>query len=285
VNPPQNIDAGTWNTTGDAVSSTGYCAVSINSGSPHEFFHTITGDNPYQNNRFQLKNNQGDQLSFTLNAYQPSTTAWTPISPAQSKRIDKGLLDCSGSGQSPFGLQIHLTELELAAVPAGTYTETLHMLTGSLSSDPEYEVYDTITVSVIVPNVIQVNQLDDLNFGIYAGVGDLTLTEEFFVFATQGNHYNILLSDNSDNTGWALTHSNDPASSIPYELQASTTTFSPTFYTLTENVSHATFHASDNPNCVTGEKAFLRVNIKEADIVNKKNGTYTGTITVFVSTP
>jgi spore coat protein U-like protein len=285
INAPQDIDAGMWDTTNDIVVTTGYCAVATKNGSERRIFHNVVGDNPYNGNFFQLQSADGDLLRFRLAAYRPSRSAYLNANPEANRRIDNGLLDCTGQGQSPNSLRVTITAADMAIVPPGTYTETLTIRSRTRSNQASNEVFDTITVTVFIPYSIQVHQLDDLDFGVYAGSGDLTLTEEFCVFVTQGGTYNIMVSDDSAGNGWALTHNTAPASTIAYDLQVTMTQFLPTFFSLLENTLYSGPLGSDDPNCITGEKAYLKININEADIVNKTGGIYTSLVTIFVSAP
>jgi hypothetical protein len=282
-NPPQNIDAGFWDGTTPVTIDSGYCAVALKNGAVKRFHQLVSGLNVYNGNFFQVENENGDSIRFRLQGYRPLAGTWVYINPEASKRIEEGESDCGSSGFSPFGMRVLFNPTDLAAASSGEYTESLTVRTRTRRSNAAPEVYDDFDVRIYIPYKIQVHQLNDIDFGLYAGSGNLTQDEEFCVYVTQAGDYSIMFEDDSVGVGYNLTNENVPSWVIPYEMKASMTKYLPTFYNLNKGVTYTGPNGSSDSNCTTGEKAYVRININEADIVGKGGGTYKSILTIIVA--
>jgi hypothetical protein len=282
-NPPQDIDAGFWDGTTPVSIDSGYCVVNTKSGSINRFHQFVSGLNVYDGNFFAVENDSGARIRFRLQVFRPLAGTWIFMNPEFSKRIEEGELNCDSSGFSPFSIRVIFDPTDLAAAAPGEYTESLTVRTRSRKSNANPEVYDSFDVRIYIPYKIQVHQLNDIVFGTYSGSGDLTQDEEFCVYVTQAGDYSIMFQDDSVGAGYNLTNESMSSWVIPYDMQASMTKYLPTFFSLNKGVTYTGPNGSSDSNCATGEKAFIRININEADIVGKGGGTYKSILTIIVS--
>jgi hypothetical protein len=282
-NPPSNIDAGTWLYTGGLRTNTGYCMVGTRNGNQRRSFHWLFSDIGEAGNYYLAQNQFGDQVQFRMRYYRPSAATYRNLNAGAARRIDDGLLDCSGQGQSPFSLEVYVREQDLQGQAAGTYVANMDIYTTTNKNTFDPLSFDTMEVRFTIPKGIQVNQLDDITLGVYGGSGNMSADESFCVYTAGTSTYSLLVSDDSANSGFAMTHTLLPSEQLSYQLSYSNTTIAPTTFSVTENVSINTQTSDGIVNCGNGELATLSVFVAENDILALKAGVYQSIISLVVS--
>jgi len=137
-------------------------------------------------------------------------------------------------------------------------------------------------VTVTISNEVRITGLADIDFGTYPAVGDLATNYDLCIYSNMpGATYDITAS--GDGAGSAFTIASG-ANTIAYTVDWNDVTGTPGQSQLTTTVPVAQTGANQQTSdcSVGGDSANLEIEITNAAIVGKPNGTYTGTLTLLI---
>lgn len=145
----------------------------------------------------------------------------------------------------------------------------------------------TSIVTAVIPGLVRITGLDDLNMGTYdpAAPGDMTASSVFCVYRNStGGEYTLTLEgdggvdattdfeiDNgTDELAYTVDFGDDSAGTL--------TNYATPAAALTDQVAN-----SVDATCSTGVQAELEVTVSDADALSARAGTYTGDLIVTVT--
>jgi len=188
-----------------------------------------------------------------------------------------------------------LTVLAITAMTAAT--PALAATDGTLDTTSSTGTFD---VTVNIPKMVRVSGLDDLTFNITPAM----LTEPYFSREDQTSTFCVYSNDGADGAyamtvsgqasglgggrPWALS---GPGGQLPFAMWTSDNTGSQfkTFRFPNQTVNYLS-NADGNGrrttlNCgAQGDNATIKVGVNDSDLIAAQAGTFTGTVTVTVST-
>jgi hypothetical protein len=146
----------------------------------------------------------------------------------------------------------------------------------------------TVDLHILVPDLVLVNNLDDIVLNYNRGAGDVSVVETFCVWGSPGLEYDITF-DSSNPAGSAVFTAVSGTDTVEYTLDFDDwsvgTAFAAVDNGVTMNNGGVGYTAANAavPGC-TSDNAALRVNATEAgNLINAPAGDYTDTLTVTVA--
>lgn len=138
-------------------------------------------------------------------------------------------------------------------------------------------------VSLTIPDRVQVSGLQDINFGTFVS-GDFDTNYPLCVYSnTPTARYGITITGDGAGGAYTLTNGTD---TIPYQVfwnETAGTTVGELVLTAGTKLGNRSNANQVSYTCATGgDSANLRVWIQDANMRGITNGTYTGTMTIFV---
>ena len=130
----------------------------------------------------------------------------------------------------------------------------------------------SLDLEVVIPALVRVSNLSDVDFGSYDGEGDLSETQQICVYSNATDGYN-LRAESVNVGGFAL------------DSGSNTLSYSVTIggVALTENSLVAMTGANTTSvNCGGGGDTAMVLTIAEPDLQAAPSGTYTDTLTLYV---
>lgn len=233
----------------------------------------------------------GGTAPFTLaNGAQtvPVGMTWTdtvtgtvyPLSPgvATPEVLTGRVAGCPGGNNGLLTMTVLNTDLGLR--PAGTYSRTFTIEAVNTGSGRTRRSA-SVTLSVVIPPVIRISNIDDLMLGTFNGVNDLVLADTVCVYRNGGSLYGITATGNGPGGAFAVANG---AVSVPY-----TVTWQDTLGTLplTPGVQ-APGRGNANTTSATcsggaANNATYTVRITAASLLTAlQPGAYTGVLTLMV---
>ncbi len=266
-----------------------------------------SGDVDFDGNPFCVGSFTGDSCSAEADNYRVRLTNGTPGSSGQFRILDgtnslpisivytdlangspdtltegmwttsaKNGSDSCDSDNAQFTVLI--SELDLLAVPAGDYSETMFILFEQIENGSE-TYSDTVDIALTIPDLVQVSGLNDINLGTWDGIGNQSNSEDICVYRNSSGSYAITFTGSGGGNAFVLTNVGvDLAYSVTY-FDGSTTVSASTGIALTGR----TGHNQSSTICSGGTNATIAVSILENIIRSAPPAVYSGTLTMLVS--
>lgn len=233
---------------------------------------------------FTLRSDNNDFLKYRIDFLNHKNNSYQNLQNNKLRNNIQGKTYCDSSDSRPQKIRITISHSELKKARAGEYRDMVFLLSAKNGLVYTYDIfYINLTIN---GGQIQINQLDDVNFGDYQiGMGSLSAEEKFCVYVSPNDSYNINITDGkgSGNTFY-LTGSTE---NIPYKAYFRTT--STNYYAITNGATMGSFTGNEVENCTNqegyqgGERAYIKLEINENDILNASPQTYKGQIYLTVS--
>ncbi|MEX1032641.1 MAG: hypothetical protein WDZ30_04725 [Cellvibrionaceae bacterium] len=184
-------------------------------------------------------------------------------------------------------LTMTINQADLYAVPAGTYTASFSLMAqrigGGGGSD---SASDTLGATLVIPQLIQVSGIDNINMGNYDGLSASVNQNEPYCIYTNAGDYTVTPSSTvgSSAGSYALSAGADQ---VEYTVRVSNTSDASNGTLLdngeTSQALSANQSAPLSPSCSGSDNAAVYVEILGSELQAKPAGTYTGTLTLQVA--
>lgn len=235
---------------------------------------------------FTMRNSNNNFLRYNMEVYDYNKSSYKELKQNNYTKDIKGLIDCDGNNAYKQSLKVTVNLEDLQNIPSGTYWDLVYLTAGD--KNLAY-TQDLFYVSIkIEGGRIQINQLDDIDFGLYKlGQGDLSVTEQFCVHQSPSSNYNISIYDSyrgRNGNNFNLYAGNE---SIPYKVYYRTTRTG--FYKIENGSTIGSFKSNSVVNCTNseygseGEKAYIKIEIKENDLIKSSPELYKGILYITAS--
>jgi hypothetical protein len=235
---------------------------------------------------FTLRNNNSniDKLKYRISFLNYSNNNYVTLKNNDYKKNIRGKKICDRSDARLQKIKITINLNDLRNVNSGSYWDLVFLTTAIKGSVYTYDLF------YIFLNLdsgrIQINQLDDINLGKYqVGMGNLSKEEQFCVYVSPDNSYNINIYDNS---GAGNTFNlNSGNNKIPYKVFFRTT--STNYFPISNGSTTGSFIGNSSQNCTIqegnlgGERAYIKLEVNESNLENALPENYTGQIYLTVS--
>lgn len=177
-------------------------------------------------------------------------------------------------------LKIHASATDIQAVPPGTYSSQFSF-TATNSGGGKSSANFTVSVEIIIPNSIQVTQIDDIALGTFDGSNNISRADTLCVYQANGGQYAVTLTGSGSGGAFELASG---GSSVPYAVSWNdgngAQTASPGIPLPGMGNSH-----SGDPQCNGGasNNATVTVDVLANDIsAATASGVHSGVLTVMV---
>lgn len=141
----------------------------------------------------------------------------------------------------------------------------------------------SVSISVTVPNLVRLTNLDDISLGTWSGTGDMSGSDNVCVWSTT-RKYAITATGSGTSGAFTLTNGGASPSTLAYSVEwkdtsgAASGSALTTATALTGQTSNVT-----STTCGGGTNATLLVKILEANLAAAPAATYTGTLTLVIA--
>ena len=233
---------------------------------------------------FTLRSDNNEFLKYRIDFLNHRNNSYQNLQNNKLRTNIQGKQYCNTSDSRPQKIRITISHSELKKARSGEYRDMVYLVTAKNGLVYTYDIF-YINLS-INGGQIQINQLDDIDFGDYQiGMGDLSAEEKFCVYVSPNNIYNINITDGkgSGNTFY-LTGNRE---NIPYKAYFRTT--STNYYSITNGATMGSFIGNSVQNCTNhegysgGERAYIKLEINESNILDASPQVYKGQIYLTVS--
>ena len=286
-NPMDNIDIMSWaGATSDLIGTSNFCILSyqgsdpttplqyelaayqINPGGTPGFVleHTVTSDRMNVTMVFNATNGS----SYTLSNYD-ITGYFTPLIP--------GTGNCTAGAAS---LDVTVPAAEIASAQAGIYTGTLGIdLLQYLPSGSTSAYSGILQFQVTVPELAQINRLNDAILTRATAQDDFTVTEPFCIFRNGQGGFSLTFNGTNDSGG---SFNLLDLTTVPYTVEVgqsgSWQTVTPG---VTINAATSGFTGDAVRDCAGADNTDLRLTLFAIDANTKAPGNYVDTLTIMVA--
>ena len=234
---------------------------------------------------FTLRSNENEFLKYRIDFLNNRNNNYQNLQNNKFKNNIQVKLYCDTSDTRPQKIRITIDYNNLKKARAGEYNDLVYLVAGKNGSIYTYDIF-YINLS-INGGQIQINQLDDIDFGDYQiGMGNLSAEEKFCVFISPNDTYNINITDGvGSGNNFYLTGNNNE--NIPYKAYFRTT--STNYYQIINGATMGSFTGNEVQNCTNqegyqgGERAYIKLEINENDILDASPQIYKGQIYLTVS--
>lgn len=163
---------------------------------------------------FSLANGAGQTVPVTLSWTDTIAGATFALAPAAatSNTLTGRLAACPGGNNGLLTLAVAATDLGAAA--PGTYSRTFAVEATNLGSGRSRRSAN-VTLSITIPTVIRISDINDLVLGTFDGVNDLVASDTVCIYKNGGLLYGITATGSG--VAGAFTLSNG-ASTAPYSV-------------------------------------------------------------------
>lgn len=282
VSPRATTQVITW-TGGDLIQVVDLCIESLEEPSPNTFIlipyrasASIAGSTAYE---LKLAAQPPIPAAVTLTDlvtgtdYTPAQGVFTPTTLSGTYR------NCPDGNN--FRATIFVSAADLGDSLPGTYTATFRIDLQNDGSGKKQD-FSNIDLSVTIPAIIRVGNVDDVVLGLFDGVNDQSGVDTLCVYRNGGTLYSVILSGSG--TGGAFTLANG-AVAVPYAVTwddgNGAATVTPGVALLNRDNA---FNANSSCNAGAADSATLGINVLASDLLSAMiPGQYAGTITILVA--
>lgn len=203
---PVAVDLGVWSGKGDINhDSHSFCVRSSISGIAENYRVKITDP-------FVLEGDTAD-IPFTLIYEDTQIGSTETITAGSFSHANKtGLINCNSASNGKFSIIINETALQKAV--AGHYSNTLAVEVEQLSTGNN--ATSTLTTSIIIPDLIRVSDISDIDLGIWDGRSDMKGSTSVCIFKNVAGSYSVTLTGSGDAGALTLTNGDKD---IPYSVR------------------------------------------------------------------
>jgi hypothetical protein len=236
--------------------------------------------------QFTMRNRNNDFLKYKMEFYNYNNNSYKKLQQNVFVKNIKGVTNCDNDNAYKQKIKITVDLDNLQNAPSGTYWDLVYLASGKNNQAYAQDLY---YVSITIEGGrIQVNQLDDINFGIYrVGQGDLSITEQFCVHQSPASTYNLSIYDTHPESGDWKFNLDSGNQAIPYKVFYRTT--STGFYPVNNGSTMGSFKSNEVVNCTnsetanTAERAYIKIEISESDLLKSVPELYKGTLYITAS--
>ena len=236
--------------------------------------------------QFTMRNNNNDFLKYKMEFYNYNNNTYKKLQQNVFVKNIKGVTNCDNDNAYKQKIKITVNLEDLQNAPSGTYWDLVFLASGKKGQAYTQDLY---YVSVTLEGGrIQINQLDDINFGVYrVGQGDLTITEQFCVHQSPTSTYNLSIYDTHPESGNWKFNLDSGNQAIPYKVFFRTT--STGFYPVHNGSTMGSFQSNKVVSCSNaeeagvGERAYIKIVISESALINSVPELYKGTLYITAS--
>lgn len=283
-NEPNNVNLGVWDGNSTMQSEEGFCAVSylsffFNFSLGIEFIFSSTQGYSNDNKFILINNKDGSSLSANLEVLNVDTGNYTTVIP--ETRIDGGTgrTNCNNQGQSPWFVRVTIEPEDLENASDGTYSaQVSFQSTNEGRTNPS--TTDTFNITVQVPYIVQVSQLNNINLGTFSLTGNLSGEDQFCIFRNKNYAFNIRFNDGEGGVNYLLRGQN-LNDTLPYKV--SFRADSTSYVESTKNVPISYSPVTSSVNCQNSEKYYIKVETEQDDMIASLADNYNSTLSVIVS--
>lgn len=269
-------------TSGDVVQTASFCVESFEEAPDKKSAVTT----PYSVNAsigggtapFTLANGAGQTVPVSITWTDTIANTTTTLSPGVTtpRTLTGRLAGCPGGNNGLLTLTV--LNANLGALPAGTYTRTFAVEASNVGSGRSRRTAN-VTLSVVIPAIIRISGIADLNLGTFNGTSNLSLADGVCIYRNGGSLYGVMATGNGAGSSFRLANG---AVSVPY-----TVTWQDTLGTvsLTSGVQ-ANGRGNANvtsPTCGGVNNATFTVTVTAANLLTAlQPGAYGGVLTLMV---
>ncbi|MDF2444827.1 MAG: hypothetical protein K0S46_63 [Moraxellaceae bacterium] len=203
---------------GDVVEQASFCVESFQEAPDKKSSSPI----PYSINAsiggaatpFTLANGAGQTVPVTIawtDVIAGSTSTLSPAVPTPETLVGR-LAGCPGGNNGLLTLTVLNTSL--GAMPAGTYTRTFSVEAANSGSGRARRAAN-VTLSVVIPAIIRVSNINDLVLGTFNGVSNMVASDTICIYKNGGALYGVTATGSG--AAGAFTVANG-ASVAPYTV-------------------------------------------------------------------
>jgi len=151
----------------------------------------------------------------------------------------------------------------------------------------------SLDVSLSVATLFRISGIRDMNFGTYAGSGNLTDNDDICVWTNAAaGTYRVTARGNGGGASdylFSVAKTGDATKTIGYTVRWNTQAGTSGNFALTNNVvtSNLSGANTESSTCASGASATanFQVQFTEDDLLDARSGTYLGTLTLIISAP
>lgn len=214
ITPASQTDSVNW-AGGDLTGNFNFCVLSSNGfplftpAVPYSVTGTVSGATP-----FTLESGT-DSIPVTLEWLHIQQGIRDTLQPGvPTAEIFPGLSFFWCPNGDNGRLIVSITESDLVAAVPGTYSQTFDITVGNSGTGANTDTAQ-VTLTVTIPDSIQVTQLDDIYLGSFDAVSDLSGSDSLCVFRRGGGPYGVRITGSGPGGAFTLEHN---TSSIPFSV-------------------------------------------------------------------
>lgn len=280
--PLNSTHAFTWS-TGDVSAQVSLCVESFQEAPDkkssnvvgYDISASIGGTAP-----FTLANANGQTIPASLTWTDTLAGTTSALAPEVALTGQTGALAACPGGNNGL-ITIVILNAELGAAPQGTYTRQFAVEVSNGGSGRSRR-RGNVTISVTIPPVIRVSDINDLVLGTFDGISNMAGSDTVCVYMNGGTLYSITASGSGAGSAFSIANG---SSIVPYAV-----TWQDTLGTaaLASGVQAANrgnaFTADTSCNGGAGNNATVTVTLQAADLLTAMQpGLYSGVLTLMVA--
>jgi hypothetical protein len=282
LDPISDYDFGSWANAGSLSLTNTTCATMIRAnGSLSDYRVRVSDLYTSANGNFYLYldgDNSSTSLEVTVDHMDISEGTYDSLQEniQASDDHDSPALNCPS--EDNLYLRVNIASSELAGKPGGDYEGyfELRVKRGNALATENFYVNVTVAAS---PEV-QISHLDSVDFGQHSGLGDLSVTETFCVYSSEGS-YNISVDSTGRTGGNHYLLATSGGDTIPLAILFADNGTGPGTVQLNSNTASGTGHTSST-DCAGTDNASLTFQLAESDLQAASTGTYSEQITILI---
>lgn len=282
VAPRATTLAVTW-TGGDLVQVIDLCVESLEEPSPNTFilFPYRAGTSIAGSTAYELKQPGQPPIPAAVTLTDLVTGVdYTPLYGDFTPTTLSGTYRNCPNGNN-FRATIFVSAADLGDSLPGTYSASFRIDLQNDGSGKKQD-FSTVDLSVSIPAIIRVGNVDDIVLGVFDGVNDQSGIDTLCVYRNGGTLYSVVLTGSG--AGGAFTLANG-AVTVPYAVTwddgGGAVTVTPGTTLLNRNNA---FNANSSCNAGAADSAKLGVSVLASDLLSAMiPGQYAGTITILVA--
>lgn len=234
--------------------------------------------------QFTARDRNNNFLKYKMEMFSTNTSSYIPLLQNQFVSNIQGTINCSETPRTKLRISVDLSDLDNAV--NADYWDLVYLT--AAKDNQTYLVEHFYVYIQVRGGRIQVNLLDNINLGMYKiGTGNVSYEEQFCVHAAPTTGYYITIYDrsySSANGNYSLTGTT--GSNLPYKMHFRTT--STNYINIKNGYTYGVFKGNKVQNCSnvesanTGERAYIKVEIAQSDLLKMTPQKYNGTVYITV---
>lgn len=284
----------TWIGVGDIPLSGTGCVVSSTAGSLIEIIFGGGSAVPYQlrmvmasgspNTPFSLTNGT-DTLPVSFSVTDLIGGGTQNLSPNQYSNSLNYQYTCSSLGNNA-ALNFFVSQADLYGVPAGTYSQNFNLRARRTDSG-QIANQTGLNATVVVPSLVQISNIDDINLGAYDGVSPFVSYNETFCVYTNTTAYTIAPSSGTMGAGAGSFALDNAGNLLEYTVRVDNSIDASAGALLTNGQTSAALAPNQSTplsvNCNGGDNAAVYLRFDGPQLQSALPGSYSGVLNLRVS--